>query len=56
MKTRRTRVAVVLTGLVAAVSMAAPAHASTSICNDKYTQPTCERLQNLICYLTERCL
>lgn len=57
MKSKGIRVATSLVAAVAAVSMAAPspAHAS-SICNDKYTQNACQELQNLICYLFEKCL
>lgn len=57
MKTKRMRVATTLVAAVAAVSMAMPAQASasTSICNDKYTQPTCMEISNLICYLFGKC-
>lgn len=49
------RVATTLVAAVAAVTMAAPTHASASVCNDKYTQPTCQELSNLICYLFGKC-
>lgn len=57
MKSKRIKVATSLVAAVAAVSMAAPTPANaSSICNDKYTMKTCQELQNLICYLFEKCL
>lgn len=54
---KRMRIATTLVAAVAAVSMAAPTPASAaSLCNDKYTQNTCQELSNLICYLFQKCL
>ena len=56
MKTKRMRVATTLVAAVAAVSMAAPSPAQASSCSpNKYTERTCQRLEDLVCYLTGRC-
>ena len=57
MKTKRMRVATTLVAAVAAVSMVAPApaQASSSCSDNKYTQKTCQELENLVCYLLRRC-
>ena len=55
MKTKRIRVATTLVAAVAAFSMVAPAPAQAAPCSDKYTQPTCQELSNLICYLFGKC-
>lgn len=57
MKPKRMRVATTLVGAVAVVSMAAPTPAQASNCSsNKYTEKTCQELENLVCYLTRRCL
>ncbi len=53
---KRMRVATTLVAAVAAGSMVAPSPAQASICNDKYTQPTCQELSNWMCYLFGKCL
>ena len=53
--TKRIRVATTLVAAVAAVSMAVPAPAQAAVCYDKYTEKTCQELQNLMCYLFEKC-
>lgn len=55
MKTRRTRVAVALTAVVAAVSMISPAPASASNCSGKFSD-LCVEIMNQWCYLTGKCL
>lgn len=56
MKSKRMRIATTLVAAVAAVSMAAPTPAHASSCSDnKYTQNTCQELENLVCYLFRRC-
>lgn len=50
------RVATTLVAAVAAVSMAAPAPAHASSCSpNKYTEKTCQELENLVCHLLRRC-
>lgn len=48
------RVATTLVAAVAAVTMVAPTPAH-AVCNDKYTQPTCQEISNLICHLFGKC-
>lgn len=55
MKSKRIRIATSLVAAFAAVSMAAPTPAHAQICNDKYTQPTCQEISNLICHLFGKC-
>jgi hypothetical protein len=56
-RSTRIRIASVLVGLVAAVSLAAPASANP--CGQKLWE-TCNKIEqeasNLVCYLTRKCL
>ena len=54
MKSKRIRVATALTAVVAAMSLVNPAPASANGCG-KFTE-TCQKVENLVCYLTHRCL
>lgn len=51
----RMRVVTTLVAAMAAVSMVTPAPASAAVCYDKYTEKTCQELQNLICHLFGKC-
>lgn len=54
MKSKRIRILTAVLSVVAAVSISAPP-AQASGCSGKLTE-TCQELENLVCYLTERCL
>lgn len=53
MKAKRIRIATAVTAVVAAMSLASPAPAADGC--GKFTE-TCQKVENLVCYLTHRCL
>jgi hypothetical protein len=54
MASKRVRVAMALTAVVAAMSLVNPAPAAAADCG-KFQQ-TCQEIENQWCYLTHRCL